>query len=137
MSIPILSDLTSAGGIISEARRELAEVCATATGWVTHAMPPRSLSVPCIIVLHGSPMMEAVEDPTFRDATAGSYTINFEVFALVADNDSSTSELEAVIDDLIPVLLPTQVSEPLVISYATNNYLGIRFQVAQFAQYGN
>src|SRR5665647_635299 len=124
--------------LITDIRNELAEACEACTGWVTHPEPPRSLSTPCLIITHGSPLMEPTEEITFYEAaTLPPYQINLEVHALVADNDAATTALEAVIDQLVPVLKPTQVSEPLVIEYATNKYLGIRFQVTQFAQYSD
>lgn len=122
--------------LITDIRTDLADVCKTATGWVTHAEPPRSLSVPCIIVMHGTPLMEPDEELTFQEAVSqGTYQINLQVYALVADNDAANANLESVIDELVPVLKPAQVSEPLVFTYATNNYLGVRFQVTQLATY--
>jgi hypothetical protein len=122
--------------LITDIRTDLAEACGDATGWVTHAEPPRSLTTPCIIIMHGTPLMEPEEEITFAEAVSqGSYKINLQVLALVADSDAATEALESVIDDLLPLLKPTQVSEPLIMTYATNNYLGIRFQVTEFAQY--
>jgi hypothetical protein len=125
--------------LISGLREDLATACEAATGWVTHSEPPKSLATPCLIIGHGSPLMQAVEDDlTFSEAANQSlYTINLEVLALVSDNDAAIAAIETVIDQLIPVLLPTQVSELLVITYATNNYLGVRFDVTKFATYSD
>ena len=123
--------------LITDIRNELAEACEACTGWVTHPEPPRSLSTPCLIITHGAPLMEPVEEITFNEAAHGAYSINLEVLAIVADNDSATEALETVIDALVPVLLPTQVSELLVFTYATNNYLSVRFQVTSFASYSD